>query len=738
MTATWTPWNALISAEPNRYIDWNEATGGILPSLRSGALGDALVLPEIPQTTVVQLPGILSARSGNADMQHQQALVELMVQSMLENFATKQHLPPVPESSLGPDGTANPLDSFISHVTSHLALPGILMPDATEALPPELEIDEDTVITGIIDVGLPLGHRRTRLDSGKTRVLAAWQQTASRTDLNESAGTEKLRQFYLPFGREVLAAEIDAALTHFSGGDPRNNPLDEPGFNAALRLVDFETLTGQRDLARRASHGAHVLDTAVGRDPSDQHAHKHRIIAINMPDRGLVGHGAEFLGYFAALGIIRVVMLADALWQRNATRYGSSHRTGYPIVINLSFGKAAPTRGGYDLIPDLISTLNARRGQDNRPPVLLSVPAGNENLQQGNVQIRLSGGSTEQFTLRVPPSDQSASFVEIRTREAMPLNSALPLLVEIEPPGHYKSSADLPGASGMQQSLVDTQSTDPIARLYFDRYPETSAFGGKAPAQERLSYLLAIKQTELFETTALAPSGDWQISVTNTGQAPLDILLTVQTDQSEEPRSQVNRRAKFATEDYHRYDSTGRAIDSYDYPLDGSTPTDTDGSAVLQRHGTFNALGSPLAAATGQSAVFLGAGHRRSDGRMMPYSATGFRANALGGGGTEPCASAPIRDGAAQPGTFSAGARDGSRVAMEGTSFAAAQLSCRIADIFLSAPPGQIPNIAQVRMALDRQARSDDTAQSFPGQVMRAKAGAGRLHDIPRPGVSRS
>jgi len=56
------------------------------------------------------------------------------------------------------------------------------MPSGTDA-DLSTAIAEDTVIAGVIDVGMPLGHRRLRLANGKTRILSAWQMIGN-WDLN--------------------------------------------------------------------------------------------------------------------------------------------------------------------------------------------------------------------------------------------------------------------------------------------------------------------------------------------------------------------------------------------------------------------------------------------------------------------------------------------------------------------------------------------------------------------------
>ena len=64
-------------------------------------------------------------------------------------------------------------------------------PDEVVARLPTLP--DDTVIVGVIDTGVALGHRAFRFSEGASRVIASWQQTAR---------FEHQGQRYLPFGEE--------------------------------------------------------------------------------------------------------------------------------------------------------------------------------------------------------------------------------------------------------------------------------------------------------------------------------------------------------------------------------------------------------------------------------------------------------------------------------------------------------------------------------------------------------
>lgn len=817
MTLRWsTAWQDNPDGEPNRYLDWDRVTGGIEPAWR-GDGRDLLFLNGLGKDAIQRLFDALIAPSRlrlfdrdvgsrprstvpTAEDHQKELLIHLLVSILTQFKEPSLRLPPVPRASLTLCPQTDSPDCYYDHVVRSLALPQVLMPDiladasssvsgsagqAPTAFPKELGVPEDTVIMGIVDVGIPLGHRSTRFADGTTRILAAWQQTAPR-DPAWTDPANKAHQFYLPFGRELLAPQIDAALKAHSKDEDLGAALDEDAFNRATGLENYRDPFGQRDLGLRASHGAHVLATAAGMEGDTALAERARIIAVNLPDRALVGHSAQFLEFFAVHAIMRVVMLADALWDKQHAGTPDQTRKGFPIVINLSFGKQASSRDSLDPITDLIDTLNRDRERDGRPPVVLCLPAGNENLERGNIRTSLGAGAVATFDWRILPADQSANFVELwANAHDLAVDAPSPLEIQVVPPGGPESPWT-GGKDGQVLDLWETQ-TDPrtgdappnadlVARLYSDRHGPRSAhekafdefasdsfveklktLAGEnasdpgsttdqvtesdetqSPRRRRLHYLIAVKQTLLFEDTKLAPAGLWRIRLRNATDRPMRLDISVQTDQTEEPRSAINQRSHFEHTDYVRYDETGRVVDSYTYPLDNSDPDVTDVSNILRRHGSINAVGhSPHA--------ILAAGHRVTDGRMLAYSATGhFRLEAglerPGEGrkpdaplptrdpgrveGAAPLASLPIRDGAAHFGRLSAGSRDGAVVAMEGTSFAAAQLSRRVLELFLETPSAKSETVLT---ALRLAARGEDRQQDFPGRAMPLKAGSGRM-----------
>lgn len=741
MALAWNGWAENTVADTNRYLDWDKISGGLQPSFRDVARdaidtnSQKIVFPSIDPSAFRGGGVEFFLADGGAlkdDSEFLQSLLFAAMQRIYSDYETA--IPPVPGNSLtgaiellidaeGNETTGTNPIGYVHHIENHGPLPEALLV-AAEDVPEALRVPKDTVIAGAIDVGIPLGHRRTRLPDGRTRILAAWQQTASRGPLDITPAThldDKSKQFYIPFGREYLAHEINESLAEHSQGDLQNGLLDEDSFNRAMGAEDYEMLFGQRDLGARASHGAHVLDCLAGLAPEHQHAEALRIIAVNLPESAIVGHSAQFLELFAVHGMLRIVMLADALWDKlYADGAAEADAQGFPIVINLSFGKQAGPRDGLDLIADVLAVMNERRTTQNRRPVFLSMPAGNENLEQGNIpEFELATEAEKEIKLRVLPEDQSANFVEIWTEAGSNIEEVA-LAIQIRPPEGPASPLSV-GSPEHVLDLMDITGDGIVARLYSDSVDAVSTIRGMINGDEdtvsvvRKRYLLAIKQTLLFEDTPLAPAGVWRIKLRNDSSAAIKVSMSVQTDQTETPSSVVNQRSYFEDEDYERFDETGRVIDSFDYPDAGSAPVAHTSTALVNREGTINAVG-----ATSHTALV--AGYRRTDGRMMPYSSTG---NIRNNHSRLPVAAMPSRDGYAHYGTLASGARDGTVAALEGTSFSSARFARRFIDDFLGLRPTEVEALWKNYGTL---AAYDDRA--YARSVAPLKAGAGRLHPI--------
>lgn len=546
-----------------------------------------------------------------------------------------------------------------------------------DALP---EVDDDTLLVGVIDSGVPLCHKRLRDIEGETRIISSWQMS---THIEPApVGPSEV-----PFGRELYSREINDLIAAHTTADGQ---LDEAGFNRDAGLVDLFARQGPRELVGGFSHGAAVVDLAAGIDPKGepveiklrsgtlgattinpaQFAKRVKIIVVNLPNRAAIGLSGEFLDFFVLCALHRITDVAKALWQRNNPDAPDERVGGYPLMMNLSYGRQAGDKAfGNDKFGENVDKIIGDYREDTKPAhghgygvCDLMVPAGNDNLARAYSDFQgLPPGAKHSQTLRVQPGDQSSSYVEIWAGGG----DGLQLEIAVTPPGDDRRPIDIDFmkiATGTVWALGPTDTE--FAQLQTIHASDSSA-----------GALLSIAPTEQPEAPdRVAPAGAWRIHVRNAGGQAFDLNMMVQSEQSLLDRTTTSRRAYFEENGYQRFDKVhGGAVDSFsidrktgavtanDFCENYGAPPGTD--TKLRRHGTV------ISTASDKTACI--AGYRLSDGAPAPYSSTGIGRSVKDGRGA-PTAALPSDDGAAHPGVLTAGASDGSVAIAQGTSFASA------------------------------------------------------------------
>lgn len=588
-----------------------------------------------------------------------------------------------------------------------------------DALP--IVTDKDMVFVGVIDIGIPLGHNRFRNADGTTRILSAWQQTATWVPGS------------VPFGREIHAPEINQLLKDHSGRDLMGW-LDEDAFNRASGVVDLRHTYGDREAAGRVSHGAHVTDLAAGADPvtEAEYAKKVKILAVNAPDSRIFGASGEYIDAFLLAGICRIISVADAIWHKSRVIDNTLPEERPRIVINISFGKQAGSKTSLDLFSRFL-----KHFRDSHPGIDFVMPVGNDNLARCNALLEPGalGKADDALSLdwRVQPEDQSSNFVEVWTSAA----ETSPRLLA-GPAGGIEVTLTGPNGTcvSAQPTEEDTAVGDPqstrrsmsscrgIAAIYreiwdappnekeIDDDPRNSAAESavvadttNSLAHRHVRHVLCLAPTYDPRTKIkTAPAGRWKITVKNLTGERIQCVVSVQSDQQIKPGNPINRRSYFDDPCYRVYDETGRLVESYAYPftrpynldlIEGG-PEGAKRRSPVRRHGTLNS------SAAHKHVARVG-GYRVSDGRPAAYSSTGrgrqpkstlgkdddgtIISVARHQGSRAPTASLAVDDGPMHPGVLSAGAANGSVVAFRGTSFAAAQATRLIAKYLIEKGP---------------------------------------------------
>ena len=179
------------------------------------------------------------------------------------------------------------------------------------------------VVVGVIDDAINLGHARFRRGATGSRVDYGWVQD-SKAPAGAGNGTD-----FVPFGRELTRAEIEAAQTATQG----------QGDDVLLRelgLVDFSK-TGHNTLARRASHGTHVMDLATGA-AADRADINRRIVTVQIPALATLDTSGALLALFAVSGLRFILARARAMSRALAMPV--------PAVVNFSYGLAGGPHDG--------------------------------------------------------------------------------------------------------------------------------------------------------------------------------------------------------------------------------------------------------------------------------------------------------------------------------------------------------------------------------------------------------
>ncbi|MDJ0637684.1 MAG: hypothetical protein QNJ20_02530 [Paracoccaceae bacterium] len=547
------------------------------------------------------------------------------------------------------------------------------------------KIRKDTIIAGVVDVGMPLGHRRLRFADGKTRVLSAWQMVGD-WDLK--------KQDKIPFGCEFYEDEINKKLRDFSDGNLLGR-LEENAFHQALGVLDFSRISRQTSVANRASHGAHVLDMVAGAslDDADEFSERVRVIAVNAPSSAIFGASGTYLDSYMLHAIQRIADVSDGIWTKMSKAGEEVPRKGFPIVINLSFGKHAGSKDTLDRFAAAIKQFQDLRKKTGKSRIDIVMPTGNDNLAQCNAFLKPKRRETLPLNWRMQPQDQSSNFTEIwfeddkqkakKQRPAIELSLAPPGGPPVSPPAPPRLR---PGWTRF--SKLERNGTV-VGHLYISRVNEkrrTRSEPRKArksrKAQLRYRYILCLTPTfRLDGSPSVAQSGLWEISLKNSAKKRIQAVLSVQTDQGLSPNRTINRRSYFDDPFYLTHASDGRLLESYSYPKDKNGKfqnLDILANTPVRRHGTMNATAA-------HKAVARVGGYRASDGRPAFYSSTGRGRTNGADSGTEvkpsggknsaraPTAALPTDDGHAHGGILSGGSVDGSRVVMRGTSFASSQ-----------------------------------------------------------------
>lgn len=406
-------------------------------------------------------------------------------------------------------------------------------------------------VLGLIDGGLAFANANFLRD-GKARTRYFWRQDKTGKG---STPTD------MGYGHELTAAEINQAMAANTFG----GMVDETAVYQHFQMG--------MELNKRVNHGTHVLDIAcgprtvlaqiAGAPPhpdapptwamADDDASEANIIAVQL----------DWNTVFDTSGGSMNVHIMDGLMYM-LSRCALSAK----LAINVSWGTLAGPHDGTSVLEAAMDQLiDLKVGH-----LQIVLPVSNSYQSQTHTNVTLSKNAHSTQHWRGQPGDLTQNFLEVWVPAG-----AEGITVQITPPGQ----AALPALAWGQSGTWNNAQGKPLCALI---YPEAVAIGANGTCA-----LVAVAPTFAFEdTTATAPSGAWQITLTNTRTGTVTIDAYVERD---DEIIGVHTGARQSHFEDKWYDTSGNPGSFVDQPGNPSP---------IRRSGNFNSI------ATGGKTISVG------------------------------------------------------------------------------------------------------------------------------------
>ncbi len=628
--------------------------------------GNELLVPGVePEVwrSIVQVSRLFIRKNqGKPETLFLTALVQAEFFLWLENEANSNLRDAVKASVLGTPPAFDPIDKrLLGSSFAGSELEALDLPDLTGNPP-----SDGLVIVAIIDDGLPFGHERFWKAAGKTRIEYVWLQDSEFEVTGSSPAP-------FNYGRELTKSDIDGALADSTAG----GMVDEDSFyrHPAVRAVKFDRDT-PKSVAKRLSHGAHIMDAATGYDfriPNEKAlAEKRPVICVQLPTDSTAATSGKKLEPYLSDAIQYILARADFI----ADQLGTGP---IPVVINFSYGHHLGAHDGTFRSEAFIEHEIAARSA----PLRVVVPSGNSHLSRTHSRVTFANaGDAETLRWRVQPDGKAWAFMEIWLPAGLPAASRLS--VEVIPPGFENV------APASQPKMVLAEIITPATPLSTIDYlpPDASTFEDLSAIihyhidsrSNRGVFVLLLPPTErLGPPDPIGPitsSGLWQVKLTAQDPPPAgDVHAWIFRDGPPLGFPIRGRQSYFDELGYRRYDDvSGRPIETDD-------PANT-----TQRAGSISGI------ATTDGEMIVVGGYIDKGKRPSLYSAGGPTNGTRAG----PDAMAVSDDSMVHRGVLGAGTRSGSIAALDGTSVAAPQITRWIANHVTG---NDLPNRAMVQAA---------------------------------------
>jgi hypothetical protein len=347
-------------------------------------------------------------------------------------------------------------------------------------------------IVAIIDDGIGFLNARFRRANGDgtqtSRFNAVWLQAL------ESSGAT---------GGVTAGAVLDTSAI---------NALFTQGEAAAYARLQAQLHHPQTraPLSGSVSHGTHVLDLAAGADPEDTSdpVRDWPLLAVQLPPETIDDTSGVWFESYLLQGLRWILRRAYAM-----------DKTA-PVIVNLSLGVTAGPKNGTRFIEAQMAREARLWEEVMEQPVRLVWSFGNAYQSDLVAVCQLSNGAADQHLVtRVQPDDATASFVEIRLRDA----ETSDLMIEVTAPDGTASGF---AALAPKELRSFEEKGAAAARIY--HVPSRTCGEGIVEAAH---YVVAFAPTRPRKPgEILAKPGAWTIGLRYSGSTEAKAIVQVQRD----------------------------------------------------------------------------------------------------------------------------------------------------------------------------------------------------------------
>ncbi|WP_213287739.1 hypothetical protein [Bradyrhizobium sp. sGM-13] len=566
-------------------------------------------------------------------------------------------------------------NEFVSRVELSLPVKPSSLPGFTKetVITPRFEGAKELLI-GVLDDGCPFAAAQflTTSTSGHpgTRVRGIWDQNKNKKPVTIGGSDFGREPPDFLFGVEYLR-DLPATAPAQIGINEWINMHSTPS-----HVIDEDGCyadAGFATLARRVSHGAHVMDVLAGRTPTSSRvgppserrdppswkpgvdrASSADVVFVQFSDECIRDATGVWLKDYAVQGIQYMLSFAKP---------GVTKK----VIVNLSYG---PTTGPHDGTALLEEALNALitqfDGTQGKPRLEIVLPAGNTYFSEGHVGFTrrtAADPDSVEWIWRLPPDNSVLCFAEVwmETAAVGPATT-----VTLTPPSGspaYVPPPAPPSPPPLGTVLPPAGVDLPVVR------------GGNT--MWRLQVEPTIVPPNPTANIETAQHGDWKIKITGIGVNAHVHAYVARSD----PNMGVRTRAKLSYFVDQQWEQHHSADASCKYAAGEFDKT----KSLIDRFGSINGI------ATGRRArIHVAGGFVIANQRKSPYSSAGPARNPppppvrVG-----PDVVLPCDESYALGGIRGGGNRSGAVFRLTGTSAAAPQLARHVADPPI--PPARYP-----------------------------------------------